>query len=209
MQQGHWAFAQLGLWAIAPLLDGAAEPRHDSGMTTRHPPKLITFASPKGGVGKSTSCLSIAGALAKTGAPVKVIDLDQNGTLLRWGQKFAGQIENLTITTCAEAALGEQLLELVRSAEGYILLDLAGSLSTTMLQAAAIAHLTITPSQLSEPDIVEATKLYYQIRSVGEACGKAITHRILINAAPAHLTADRSQFAGAVPDHAGPSGRVC
>jgi cellulose biosynthesis protein BcsQ len=123
--------------------------------------------------------------LAKTGAPVKVIDLDQNGTLLRWGQKFAGQIENLTITTCAEAALGEQLLELVRSAEGYILLDLAGSLSTTMLQAAAIAHLTITPSQLSEPDIVEATKLYYQIRSVGEACGKAITHRILINAAPA------------------------
>lgn len=148
-------------------------------------PTLITFASPKGGVGKSTSCLSIAGTLSKAGHPVRIIDLDQNATLLRWGDKYASRIPNLIVETVHEDQLGPHLLNLVRTTNGYILLDLAGSLSTTMLQCAALADLTITPAKLSEPDIMEATKLFHQIKQVGDACGREICHRILINERPA------------------------
>ena len=40
---------------------------------------IITFAHYKGGTGKTTSCLSIAGYLAKLGNRVLVVDLDPQG----------------------------------------------------------------------------------------------------------------------------------
>lgn len=40
---------------------------------------IITFAHYKGGTGKTTSCLSVAGWLAKFGKKVLVIDLDPQG----------------------------------------------------------------------------------------------------------------------------------
>jgi chromosome partitioning protein len=39
-------------------------------------PECIAFANPKGGSGKTTSCLSIAGYLAKSGNKVLVVDFD-------------------------------------------------------------------------------------------------------------------------------------
>lgn len=153
------------------------------------PPILITFASPKGGVGKSTACLSMAGALAARGAPVHIIDLDQTGTLIRWYQHHGAKVAGVTVETIAEAKLFEHLTALCRNPTrtGYIFLDLAGALSVTMLQAAAIAHLTITPARLSEPDIIEATKLHYQLGQIGTGQGRAIAHRVVINSAPALL----------------------
>ncbi|MCK4552816.1 AAA family ATPase [Candidatus Pacearchaeota archaeon] len=40
---------------------------------------IITFAHYKGGTGKTTSCLSIAGYLAKSGKKILVVDLDPQG----------------------------------------------------------------------------------------------------------------------------------
>src|SRR5436305_11198474 len=54
-------------------------------MKKRPPPKkrdqprraqCIAFANHKGGTGKTTSCLSIAGYLAKSGSKVLVVDFD-------------------------------------------------------------------------------------------------------------------------------------
>jgi cellulose biosynthesis protein BcsQ len=40
---------------------------------------VITFAHYKGGTGKTTSCISIAGWLAKAGKTVLIVDLDPQG----------------------------------------------------------------------------------------------------------------------------------
>ena len=48
---------------------------------------ILTFASSKGGVGKSTTCAALASALALEGARVSLLDLDQNRTLDRWAKK--------------------------------------------------------------------------------------------------------------------------
>ena len=42
---------------------------------------ILSFASSKGGVGKSTTCAAIASALALAGDRVLLIDLDPNRTL--------------------------------------------------------------------------------------------------------------------------------
>ena len=41
--------------------------------------KKISFVNFKGGVGKTTSCLSIAGELAQRGFKTLIIDLDPQG----------------------------------------------------------------------------------------------------------------------------------
>ena len=150
-------------------------------------PSIITFASPKGGVGKSTSCLAIAGALASRGHSVLVLDLDQTNTLIRWYRQHQPSIAGLTVDAVPEIDLFKTLTALYRERSGYILIDLAGALSNVMLQAAAIAHLTITPAKLSEPDILEATKLHHQLAKLASVNGRAITHRVLINEAAALL----------------------
>jgi chromosome partitioning protein len=151
------------------------------------PPFIITFASPKGGVGKSTTCLAIGAALASRGEPVLILDLDQTNTLIRWYEQHQPGIPGLTVDTVPEVDLYKRLTALYLERTGYILIDLAGALSDVMLNAAAIAHLTITPAKLSEPDILEATKLHHQLARLAKSNRRPITHRILINEASALL----------------------
>lgn len=157
-------------------------------------PTIIAFASPKGGVGKSTSCLNIAGGLARAGYPVHIMDLDQTQTLSRWyqnhGESLTGDAARLTISSSSEGAFPEQFKKVLQNQMekgGFILLDLAGSFGETMLKAATLADLTITPSKLSEPDIIEATKLSARISQLAKEVDKVIRHRILINEVPSLL----------------------
>jgi chromosome partitioning protein len=157
-------------------------------------PLILTFASPKGGVGKSTSCLAIAGALAQRGYPVHIMDLDQTRTLWSWYTQHQPDIPNLTVESVAEAEFGPRLQTLYHQRQGFILIDAAGALTDVMVHAATIAHLTITPTKLSKPDIDQATNLHHKILKVGAEVGKGITHRILINEAAA-LLPSYQQFA--------------
>ena len=57
---------------------------------------IVSFASSKGGVGKSTTCAAIGSRLAQRGEQVLIIDLDQNKTLERWGRK--AKVPGLTVS---------------------------------------------------------------------------------------------------------------
>src|ERR1700733_6582616 len=52
--------------------------KHTNGSAT-HQCQGIVFGNHKGGTGKTTSCLSIAGYLAKSKSRVLVVDLDPQG----------------------------------------------------------------------------------------------------------------------------------
>ena len=56
----------------------------------------IVFASPKGGVGKSTSAVVLATELARRGAGVTVIDADPNRPVSQWARRPACP-ESLTV----------------------------------------------------------------------------------------------------------------
>jgi chromosome partitioning protein len=143
-------------------------------------PIIIAFASPKGGVGKSTTCAAIGGALAHRGYPVRILDLDQTGTLDRWYSRHKPAIP-LSVEAVAESAFMEHLKAVYKTHPGFILIDVAGAMGKVMIQAATIAQLTISPAKLSEPDIIEAVKLHREIVNIGSMIEKEITHRLLIN----------------------------
>jgi chromosome partitioning protein len=64
---------------------------------------------------------------------------------------------------------------------GFILVDVAGVCQKTTIQAATVADLTITPSKLSAPDIIEAAKLHRELTHVSTMIRKPILHRVLLN----------------------------
>lgn len=158
-------------------------------MNTRQP-TIIAFASPKGGVGKSTSCLSIGAALAKQGKLVHIVDYDQTETLWDWYSKHPVRdtIPNLTVQKAPPAELREYLPRFLELKHDYVLVDLPGTLTKDMLTLGVLADLTITPSKLNVPDTLQATKLAANLIDIANRVGKPVQHRVLINDVPSLLS---------------------
>jgi chromosome partitioning protein len=141
---------------------------------------IITFASSKGGVGKSTSCVALAGAYAKAGQRVHIIDLDGNKTASRWLADDRLRPANITISAPDPQILTEHLQECARLfAPDMILIDIAGAYEQALTIAIARAHLTIIPASTTEPDIFEAARVARHIQSIFAAFGKIPLYRVL------------------------------
>lgn len=140
---------------------------------------IISFASSKGGVGKSTTCAAVAAELALQGSNVLLIDLDQNKTLERWSRK--APIDGLTVTAIESKGFGDFYRKQITSgAFDHICIDLPGNRESTMFKVLARSDLVIIPAQASEPDLREALVVVSDIRDVREETGRPIPYRLLL-----------------------------
>jgi len=141
---------------------------------------IITFASSKGGVGKSTACVALAGAYVKAGARAHIVDLDNNGTVSRWLADDKARPENLTVSVPDPQILTEHLQEAARHfAPDMIMIDVAGNYERALTVAIARAHLTIIPASTTEADIYEAARIARHIQTIYAAFGKTPLFRVL------------------------------
>ncbi len=142
---------------------------------------IITCASSKGGVGKSTTVACLAGAFAHAGEAVHIVDLDNNGTVSRWFRDDKTRPRLISISTPKPQELTEHLQELGRkSAPDLILIDVAGSYERALTVAAARAHLTIIPATLTEADVFEANKTARYIQHIFASFGREPLFRVLL-----------------------------
>lgn len=140
---------------------------------------ILTFASSKGGVGKSTTCAAVAAALALRRDRVLLIDLDQNRTVQRWARK--APIEGLTVVAIDPKDFGSFFRDNANSgAYNHICMDLAGSREVTLFKALARSDLVIIPAQASEPDLREALVVAGDVRDVSETTARKIPYRLLL-----------------------------
>jgi chromosome partitioning protein len=134
---------------------------------------ILTFASSKGGVGKSTTCAAVASALALGGERVLLIDLDQNRTLQRWSKK--APIEGLTVQAIEPKDFGTVFRDQASSGDyDHVCIDLPGSREVTLFKALARSDLIIIPAQASEPDLREALVVAGDVKDVRETTGRPI-----------------------------------
>jgi chromosome partitioning protein len=140
---------------------------------------IVSFASSKGGVGKSTSCAAVGARLAQRGEQVLIIDLDQNRTLERWGRK--ANIPGLTVKAIERDDFTNVFRETAVAGEiDHVLIDLAGAREATVLKAIARSELVVIPAQASEPDLREALVIVSDIRDVAEEKGAPIPYCVLL-----------------------------
>src|SRR5262245_44271385 len=95
---------------------------------------VITFASPKGGCGKSTGSLILATTLAEQGASVSLLDCDPNQPLVRWAE--GGSSSPITVIGSIAESQILPVIDAERAERDFVVVDLEGA--ATRLQSRAI-----------------------------------------------------------------------
>lgn len=138
----------------------------------------IVFASPKGGVGKSTAAVLLASELASHGGSVTMIDADPNRPLSQWAT-LPGKPEKLTVI---DSAAEDTIIDTIENAallSTFVIVDLEGTASMMAGYAMSRADLVIIPAQGSHLDATEAVKAIRLVKGQEKAFQRTIPFAIL------------------------------
>lgn len=138
----------------------------------------IVFASPKGGVGKSTSAVVLATQLAAKGASVTLVDADPNRPVSQWARRGTCPKHLTVIADVSEDTIIETI-EHAAEDSTFVIVDLEGTASMTVAYAISRADLVVIPTQGSQLDAAEAAKAIKLIRQQEKAFGRPISYAVL------------------------------
>lgn len=145
----------------------------------------IAFVSPKGGVGKSTSALLLATALAKV-SDVTIIDADPNHPIGDWAA-VGNSPPKLTVVSNTEddktIVTEKNIVRWIADAASktpIVIVDLEGTASKTVLYAIAEADLVLIPTRGSPLDAKQAARTVQVVRDSQKAAGAKKDHAVLL-----------------------------
>lgn len=131
--------------------------------------KILAVVNQKGGVGKTTLSMQLAGTLALRNQRVMVVDADPQGTASRWAASAPDE-QSFPATVVSLAAAGNKLhREVVKLAEDYdyVIIDCPPAVdSITSRSALLIADLALVPVIPSPPDLWASTGIARLIEEV-------------------------------------------
>jgi chromosome partitioning protein len=122
----------------------------------------IAFVSPKGGAGKTTSAFLLATALTRF-QDVSLIDADPNHPIENWA-KGGNTPRGLTIISDVGEDTIIERIEDAAATTPYVIVDLEGTASTTVVYAISQADFVIIPTQGSQLDANEAGRAIRVVR---------------------------------------------
>ncbi len=138
----------------------------------------IIFASPKGGVGKSTAAVLLATELAGFGAGVSMIDADPNKPLSQWAKRPGRPATLEVIADVTEDSIIDVIEEAAQKTP-FVIVDLEGTASMIVGYAMSRADLVIIPVQGSHLDATEAAKAIKLVRAQERVFKRTIPYTIL------------------------------
>jgi len=141
--------------------------------------KIISVGNQKGGVGKSTVTMQLAGSLSRRGFKVLVVDADEQATATRWSamseeKPFPANVVGLA---ASGAKLHRELQKFIDQYD-FILVDCPPSVSSPTPQSAfLVSDLVLIPTRPSLADIwavQETIKLIERAKAVNDGVRAAI-----------------------------------
>ena len=136
--------------------------------------RIITVCNQKGGSGKTTVSMCLAGALASQGKKVLVVDADAQGTATRWA---ASAEENTTFPaaviglSAANAKVHREIKKFVNDYQ-YIIIDCPPAADSPVPQSALlvsdIAIVPVIPSPLDLWAAVGIREVINQVKTINE-----------------------------------------
>lgn len=139
---------------------------------------IISFISPKGGVGKTTAATLLATQLARK-AKVIVIDADPNRPIAGWS-KLPGCPGNLTVI---EDANQENIIDKIDEAAEqvpFVIVDCEGTASLTVAYAIGASDLVIVPTQGSQLDAKEAARALALVKNEEKRARRKILNAVVL-----------------------------
>ena len=115
--------------------------------------KVITFASSKGGAGKSTLCVNFAAFFVHSVKKVTLLDVDPQKSAYDWITESSDSL--LTQVTPFHLSNESEIENIIEQTESdLVCIDLQGSLINSPIFALAIADVVLVPCRPSRDDIV-------------------------------------------------------
>lgn len=140
---------------------------------------IVSFANPKGGAGKTTSALLLAGELAARGARVAIIDADPEKWISQWGG-LPGKPEAVSIIgDVTEESIVDQI-EVAATDAQFVIVDLEGTASLMVASAIGMSDLVVIPTQGASMDAKGAAKTIRLIRNQERLARRSILHSVLL-----------------------------
>lgn len=140
---------------------------------------VISFANPKGGAGKTTSALLLAGELASLGASVAIIDADPERWISQWGA-LPGKPATVTIISDVSEDTIVDLVEETAGEHQFVIIDLEGTASLMVANAIGMSDLVVIPTQGASMDAKGASKTIKLIRNQARLAKRNIPHAVLL-----------------------------
>lgn len=150
---------------------------------------IITIASTKGGVGKSTLVTNLATMLKKQGVKIAILDADLQGTVSKWNkirEYMIGSGEKLDSFFVASAS-GETLIEIAndKKSQGYtVLIDSPGVNDQNMRSAILRSDYILTPCSTSSAELWEIETLISIVKNLSSIQKRRLPLILLFNKAP-------------------------
>lgn len=138
---------------------------------------VIVAANPKGGSGKSTTCIVIGTTLAAQGATVRVIDADPQRTLALWAEGNSTYRE-IVVTPSASEDLTE-FIDRLQTEFQFVLIDVQGTANQEMVAAMSRADLVLIPMQAKTADAQVATRAIKLLRTQESLFKRKIPHAVV------------------------------
>jgi chromosome partitioning protein len=153
---------------------------------------VISFVSPKGGVGKTTATLLLAGELADAGGTVRIIDADPNLPLDEWA-RMPNRPEAITVVACRdENAIIDEIEKGVDEAR-FTLVDLEGAATAAVTFAIAQSDLVIIPCKGSHLDATQAARAIKLVKQTERGARTKIDYAILFSQIPPALRSNNQR----------------
>ncbi len=141
---------------------------------------VLTIASSKGGPGKTTVAMLLAGSLAAAGRRVVALDADPTQAFSRWA---AGAYEGAAFETHAEVDETRlaHLIDRVAGEADVVIVDTAGFGNRAAAVAMTSADAIIVPTLSGEADVTEAEKTVRLAEGLARAARREIPAAVLLN----------------------------
>jgi chromosome partitioning protein len=139
---------------------------------------VISIVSPKGGTGKTTTSLLIAGEVADAKGHCSLIDADPNQPLTVWSKQTGRRKYIRVVGDISEDTIIDTIdEEAARSA--FVVVDLEGTQNMMVSYAVSKSDLVIIPCQGSPLDAMEAMKAVKLVRMAEKGFRVKVPHVVL------------------------------
>ena len=132
--------------------------------------QVLTFASQKGGSGKTSLAACVAVAAAEEGEIVAAIDTDAQGSLAAWGRRR--QVQNIEVETCEPSKLRQAVTRIRKAGSvSLLIVDTPGLFGAGVALALQDADFVLVPVKPSILDVEAARPTVEQLQTLRKPFG--------------------------------------